>query len=116
MVDPSFDTRIGEPFSEIVETCMSSPAREPLTGIIRQDRKIVGGICLPEENLGDFIDQFNHCYGPLKMRIEMPVGLDRTGSDVPLLPVGAGMFNPFRRQSSTTSLENESGQPPTSGA
>jgi hypothetical protein len=75
---------------------MSSPAREPLTGLIRQERKVVGGICLPEENLGEFIDQFNHCYGPLKMKIEVPIGITRASPAPPILPVGAGMFNPFR--------------------
>ncbi len=41
----------------------SSYEREPLTGLIRQDNRIVGSICLPEEDPQEFIDDFNNCYG-----------------------------------------------------
>lgn len=72
----------------------SSPGREPLSGTIRQDAKIVGAICLPEEDVQVFIEQFNHCYGPLGMRIEPPKDLP-TPPGV-LLPVGAGVRVPLR--------------------
>lgn len=91
---------------------MSSPAREPLTGLIRQECKVVGGICLPQENLDEFIDQFNHCYGPLRMKIEVPVGVDRIGPPAPLLPVGAGMFNPFRLRPAPVPQDPNSDTPP----
>jgi hypothetical protein len=71
----------------------SSSNRDPLSGIIRQDSKVVGSICLPEEDLLDFINQFNHCYGPLRLHIDAPK------TEVPnhlLLPVGAGLRNPLR--------------------
>jgi hypothetical protein len=64
----------------------SSPDREPLTGIIRQDKRIVGSICLPDEAPEEFIEQFNHCYGSLGLRIEAPVGICPPPSN---RPVGA---------------------------
>ncbi len=78
----------------------SSPGREPLSGTIRQDAKIVGAICLPEEDVQDFIEQFNHCYGPIGMRIDAPLHLSPLPSPGILLPVGAGMRNPLRPPSS----------------
>ncbi len=66
----------------------SSLSREPLSGLIRQDKRVVGAICLPEEDLQKFIDQFNHCYGPLRMRIEPPRFIALPPSM--LRPVGAG--------------------------
>jgi len=72
----------------------SSPDREPLSGTIRQDAKIVGAICLPEEDVQDFIEQFNHCYGPLGMRIEAPRHLSLAPGI--LMPVGAAIRNPLR--------------------
>ncbi|MCA9192627.1 MAG: hypothetical protein KDB03_12720 [Planctomycetales bacterium] len=66
----------------------SSIAREPLTGIVKQNQRVVGAICLPEEHVGEFIDQFNHCYGPLGMRVEVPgVVLDHLGQRL-VVPVG----------------------------
>ncbi len=75
----------------------SSPSREPLTGIIRQDAKVVGAICLPDEELQDFIEQFNHCYGPLGMRIEMLPGSQRP-LKIPayIAPVGATFRQPLK--------------------
>ncbi|MEZ6138638.1 MAG: hypothetical protein R3C53_27455 [Pirellulaceae bacterium] len=72
----------------------SSPSREPLSGQIRQDARIIGSICLPEEDVLEFIDQFNHCYGPLRMHIDPP----QIVAPLPnvLLPVGAGLRNPLR--------------------
>lgn len=75
----------------------SSPPREPLTGLIRQDAKVVGSICLPEEELQDFIEQFNHCYGPLGMCIEMLPGAPRPFRVAPLIaPVGATFRQPLK--------------------
>lgn len=65
----------------------SSYGRDPLSGIIRQDQKVVGAICLPEEELQDFIDEFNHCYGPLNLHIDKPAFC--VASNHPLIPVGA---------------------------
>ena len=71
----------------------SSPSREPLSGVIRQDAKVIGAICLPEEDPQDFIEQFNHCYGPMHMKIEPPVQLPLRAKA--LLPVGATVRNAF---------------------
>lgn len=76
---------------------MSSPSRQPLNGIIRQARKVVGGICLPDKDIGLFIDQFNHCYGPLQLKIDEPTGLDRDRPEISLVPVGAGVYDTFRK-------------------
>lgn len=76
---------------------MSSPSRQPLNGTIRKGCQVVGGICLPEKDVGLFIDQFNHCYGPLQLKIDEPVGLVRTKHLQSSIPVGAGLFDPFRR-------------------
>lgn len=65
----------------------SSFQRDPLDGVIRQDRKIVGAICLPEDATQEFIDEFNHCYGPLNLQIEPPVFLPLRIKT--LVPVGA---------------------------
>jgi hypothetical protein len=83
--------------SGVTFSMSSSPNREPLTGIIRQDAKVVGAICLPEEELQDFIEQFNHCYGPLRMRVEMLPGTLRPFR-VPtcIAPVGATFRQPFK--------------------
>lgn len=66
---------------------MSSPSRDPLPALIRQNKRVVGAICLPEEDTQDFIDQFNHCYGPLQMHIDPPEFLPVTRTH--LFPVGA---------------------------
>ncbi len=65
----------------------SSYQRNPLGATIRQDRVVVGAICLPEDETQDFIDEFNHCYGPLDLQVEAPVHLPYPRR--PLLPVGA---------------------------
>ena len=65
----------------------SSPSRAPLEGVIRQDQKVVGAICLPEEEIQEFIEEFNHCYGPLNLHIETPDFC--IAPDHPLIPVGA---------------------------
>lgn len=70
----------------------SSFWREPLTGTIRQDQKVIGGVCLPEADVQEFIEQFNHCYGPLGMKIEPPAFIPLT-SPV-LVPVGAARRRP----------------------
>ncbi len=72
----------------------SSLWREPLSGMIRQDAKIIGAICLPEDDVQEFIEQFNHCYGPLRMHIEAPPVL--AAKQAPLFPVGAQHRRPFR--------------------
>ncbi len=48
----------------------SSPSRDPLPGVIRQNTRVIGPILLPEKDLEKFIDQFNNCYGPLRMHID----------------------------------------------
>ena len=68
----------------------SSYQREPMTGLIRQDNRCVGTICLPEEDRQDFIDQFNNCYGPLRLHIEaMPEPGEKPVPARPIRPVGA---------------------------
>lgn len=71
----------------------SSLNRDPLSGIIRQNKKVVGAICLPEEDLLDFIDHFNHCYGPLLMYIEKPDS--SLAKPAALFPVGSGRSRPI---------------------
>jgi hypothetical protein len=66
---------------------MSSPNREPLSGTIRQDKKVVGAICLPEADVQDFINQFNRCYGPMGLHIDMPSHLPV--KPVVVVPIGA---------------------------
>ncbi len=73
----------------------SSFWREPLSGTIRQDSKVIGAICLPEEDVQEFIDQFNHCYGPLRMHIE-PNRLMPLATPTQLFPVGAAHRRPLR--------------------
>ncbi len=69
---------------------MSSYEREPMTGVIRQDNRVVGSICLPEEDQQEFIDQFNNCYGPLRLHIEpLPVAPGKPIPVRPVRPVGA---------------------------
>ena len=71
----------------------SSFDRDPLSGVIRQNKKVVGAICLPEKDLHAFIDQFNHCYGPLHMHIDPPDHTPLPGSL--LFPVGASRPSPL---------------------
>lgn len=65
----------------------SSPSRDPLSGVIRQDTKVVGAICLPREDVQEFINEFNHCYGPLSMHID--AAQFPTAAEATLFPVGA---------------------------
>ena len=75
----------------------SSSSREPLTGIIRQDAHVVGAICLPDEELQEFIEQFNHCYGSIGMRIEVPPGAaPRLNNPTCVVPVGATFRQPLK--------------------
>lgn len=76
----------------------SSLYRDPLTGTIRQGKKVIGGVCLPEQDPLDFIDQFNHCYGPMGLRIDLPLSLTLVDSPKQMIPVGAGHYNPFRKR------------------
>lgn len=76
---------------------MSSYEREPLTGVIRQENRVVGSVCLPEEDQQEFIDEFNHCYGPLRLRIELkPHSNEKLVPLRTLRPVGAP-YQPRRR-------------------
>ena len=68
----------------------SSPWRGELSGTIRQDEKVIGSICLPEEHVQEFIDEFNHCYGPLRLPHRSP----------PVLAAGKGTSIPRRCQPS----------------
>ena len=75
----------------------SSSNREPLTGVIRQDASVVGAICLPDAELQEFIEQFNHCYGSIGMRIEIPPGAAPTiTGPTHRLPVGAAHRQPLK--------------------
>ncbi|MFN7731852.1 MAG: hypothetical protein ACK5OB_08115 [Pirellula sp.] len=48
---------------------MSSGAqRDPLSGVIRQGKKVVGAIVIPDAS-DVFIREFNHCYGQLRMSV-----------------------------------------------
>jgi hypothetical protein len=85
------------------EQAMSSPQREPLSGTLRQGKKVVGGVCLPEEDIQNFIDQFNHCYGPMGLKIDQPVFVQGAPKPKKTVPVGAGLHNPFRARSAPTS-------------
>jgi len=69
----------------------SSASREPLSGLIRQNEKVVGAVALPEEDLNEFIEQFNTCYGPLRMQIETPREFSKTAA----VPIGANRPRKF---------------------
>lgn len=71
----------------------SSLWREPLSGTIRQDTKVVGAICLPEEDLQEFIEQFNNCYGPMRLHIDPPTYVPL--APPMLIPVGAEHRRPL---------------------
>jgi hypothetical protein len=77
---------------------MSSLQREPLTGTILQGKKVVGGVALPEQGIQQFVEQFNHCYGPMGLKIDVPLCILSGDPEKPkkLIPVGAGHYNPFR--------------------
>jgi hypothetical protein len=45
----------------------SNSFRDPLCGIIVQGDRVVGSICIPKDG-GEFIEEFNNCYGPLRMQ------------------------------------------------
>ncbi len=47
----------------------SGSERERPDGVIVQGTKVVGSICIPDAT-EEFIDQFNNCYGPLRMQCE----------------------------------------------
>ncbi|MDZ4850036.1 MAG: hypothetical protein SGI77_12190 [Pirellulaceae bacterium] len=55
----------------------SGSERDRPCGIIVQGNKVVGAICIPDTH-PEFIDQFNNCYGPLRMRCSQ---LDRPADD-----------------------------------
>lgn len=74
----------------------SSLWREPLSGVIRQDSKVIGAICLPESDVQEFIDQFNHCYGPLRLHIEPSRSVPLPAAASAVCPVGATHRRPFR--------------------
>jgi hypothetical protein len=46
----------------------SSPAREPLTGLILQGERVVGGLNLPDPP-DDFLREFHERYGHLGLRV-----------------------------------------------
>ncbi|MFO0923770.1 MAG: hypothetical protein U0905_14920 [Pirellulales bacterium] len=45
----------------------SGSERDPLFGIIIQSGRVVGALCIPDAG-ADFIEEFNNCYGPLRMQ------------------------------------------------
>lgn len=51
----------------------SSFDRDPLDGVITQNNRVVGGVCLPSPMDDRFIEQFNDCYGPIRMQIRKPI-------------------------------------------
>ncbi len=52
--------------------CPAAIKREPMTGVIRQDNRVVGTICFTGRRSQEFIDDFyNNCYGPLRLHIEL---------------------------------------------
>ena len=83
----------------------SSFDREPLGALLRHGTKVVGSICLPEEDIQDVIEQVNHCYGPIMLKIEPPGFLSFPSNA--MLPVGADtrprvpLPKPFKIEDST---------------
>lgn len=58
----------------------SSPAREPLTGLILQGDRIVGGLNLPDPP-EPFLREFNERYGHLGLRVVPNYLLEPTRED-----------------------------------
>lgn len=84
----------------------SSFWREPLTAIIRQENVVVGAICLPEEDIADFIEEFNYCYFSMRLWIE-PLESDivpKLTATTGIRPIGAG----YRRAASPQTGDAES--------
>lgn len=50
----------------------SGSERDRPCGVLRQGTKIVGCIAMPEES-EVFIQEFNHCYGQLRLEVSNPV-------------------------------------------
>jgi len=46
----------------------SGSERDRPCGMIMQGNRVVGAICIPEGTNEEFIEQFNSCYGPLRMQ------------------------------------------------
>jgi hypothetical protein len=46
----------------------SGSERDPMCGVIMQGNRVVGSICIPEQS-PEFIEEFNNCYGPLRMQV-----------------------------------------------
>jgi len=44
--------------------------------MIMQGTRVVGAICIPEGSDEQFIEQFNSCYGPLRMQCAQSERLD----------------------------------------
>lgn len=76
----------------------SSIDREPLEGLIREGKKIVGAICLPELDTQEFIEQFNHCYGPLCLQVSCPKPIETAKTRI--APVGAHRAIPITGKTS----------------
>lgn len=59
----------------------SQNQREPLDGLLVQDQQVVGGIYLsntPEV----FVEQFNQCYGPMRLQVT-PLAEDPVAPPIP---------------------------------
>jgi hypothetical protein len=50
----------------------SGSERDRPCGILRQGTKVVGSICMPEAS-EVFIQEFNHCYGQLRLEVSNPL-------------------------------------------
>ncbi len=48
----------------------SGSERDRPCGMIMQGNRVVGAVCIPDGTDDQFIEQFNNCYGPLRMQCE----------------------------------------------
>lgn len=66
----------------------SGSERDRPCGVIVQGTRVVGAICIPNAT-DEFIEQFNSCYGPLRMQctqVEQPADVAKANPDRFRLP------------------------------
>ena len=62
----------------------SGSDRGHASGIIMQGKRVVGAVCIPDAS-DAFIEQFNNCYGPMKLQC------NRIAAEVSPMAIGPGL-------------------------